>query len=146
MIKADAAKKKQERTLSSTKASKKKSSVATKVKKNKAKKQLAKNSKAKKVKQVKIAKAVKKQSSARKIVRLDFDKKNSSKPKVKARKELKRLAKNERSKKKSFKAIHCADGHVVGHQAFCSTTAKAQLKKNKGRSIASKANDNKKLK
>ncbi len=148
MIKADAAKKKQSKAVAQKqkKGVKAKSIAASKVKKNKAKKQIAKIGKSKKAKPVKVAKAVKKQSSARKVVRLDFDKKDSLKPKFKARKELKKLAKNEKSKKKSFKATQCADGHVVGHQAFCSTTAKAQLKKNKGRSIASKANDNKKLK
>lgn len=131
-IKTEAAKKKQAKVFAHKKAVKAKTASVSKPKKNKAKKQLVK--------------VEKKQTKPRKVVRLDFDKQNSLKPKVKARKELKKLAKNEKSKKRSLKATHCADGHVVGHQAFCSTTAKAQLKKNKGRSLASKANENKKLK
>jgi len=109
-----------------------------------------KSSKHKKINHPKIAKKETKKSpkTPRKVVKLDFDKKKSAKIHLKNNKEMKKIAKHEKNKKKSFKAISCKDGYIVGQKAFCSsTTAKNSLLKKKGsRSLASKNAENKKLK
>jgi hypothetical protein len=129
---------------------KNKKTVAMKAKKASSKKSITqakvvKNKKATVAKVVKTKKApVKKQ-----VVRLDFEQKDVLHPKVKPRKELKKMARTEKAQKKSFKSIPCQDGYVVGHKAFCSTTAQVQpLRKVKNaRSLASQKNlEAKKLK
>lgn len=113
--------------------------AALKAKNVKSKKAVvAKNKKAKNKRSVASKIKKEKNKPARKVVRLDFEQKAAIQPKMKPRKELKKIAKTEKAQKKSFKSIDCADGFIVGQRAFCSTATSEVKAETKGlRSLAS---------